>query len=144
MRVWRWWLVIRNLLLPSPSAEGQPRKLLQGSGKQWYDISSADVVGVAEPQRDQIIVLRRSRGRFVSLLLRGLWLALRLLIGHRRTVRRWRESVSALTNKMFWMEYLQQPAASPRTSLADAAGCWELGIDRGDHAQTQDPLLQLD
>ncbi len=116
LRVWRCWLVIRNLLLPSPSAEAEPRKLLQGSGEQWYDISSADVVGVAEPQREQILVLRRSRGRFVRILLRGLWLALRLLVGHRRSVRRWRESVSTLTSQTFWIGYLSA-IRHPRSAI---------------------------
>ncbi len=141
MRVWRWWLVIRNLLLPSPATEAQPRKLLQGSGEQWYDISSADVVGVAEPQREQIIVLRRSRDRFVRLLLRGLWLALRLLIGHRRAVRRWRENAFLLMKNAFWLEYLS--ADRHLSSAEDGKRITDSGI-RGDHAQTKDPLLQLD
>src|SRR5579884_571237 len=151
LRVWRWWLVIRNLLLPSPSAEAHPRKLLQGSGEQWYDIPSADVVGVAEPQRGQIVVLRRSRGRFVRLLLRGLWLAFRLLVGHRRAVRRWQQSVSALTSQTFWMEYLPAIRYPPKTRAGrrnrQTDRGWrttDSGIDRGDHAQAQDTLLQLD
>jgi galactofuranosylgalactofuranosylrhamnosyl-N-acetylglucosaminyl-diphospho-decaprenol beta-1,5/1,6-galactofuranosyltransferase len=141
LRAWRWWLVARNLILSSPSAEAQPRKLWHGSGEQWYDISWADVVAVAEPQRAHLIVLRRSRRRFVRLLLRGLWLAFRLLGGHRRAVRRWRASVSTLTSREFWMEYLHQPAAPARDALAGAAGWCKIGISRRDHAQAQDSLL---
>ncbi len=108
MRIRRWWLVFRNLLLPSPSAAAQPRKMLYGSGEQWYDIADADVVSVAESHRTHPFLLRRSRRRFVHLLLRGCGLTLRLLSGHRRAVRRWRASVSMLTNRTFWMEYLQR------------------------------------
>lgn len=106
MRIWRWWLVCRNLLLPSPSPEARPLKVLQGSGEQWYDVSNTDVVGVAEPHCARIVVLRRSRSRFVRLLIRGAWLAFRLLCSHRRAVLRWRSSVPTLTSREFWMEYL--------------------------------------
>jgi len=106
LRAWRWWLVFRNLLRPSPSPDAQPRKVLQGHGEQWYDVASADIVAVAESHRTPILVLRRSRGRFVRLLLRGGWLALRLLGSHRRTVHRWRASASSLTSQMFWREQL--------------------------------------
>ncbi|MHB1425185.1 MAG: hypothetical protein ACYC3I_18595, partial [Gemmataceae bacterium] len=114
LRIWRWRLVIRNLLLPSPSSEARPQWVLQGSGEQWYNIARADVVGVDEPHHQQVIVLRRSRGCFVRLIFRGLWLALRLLGGHRRAVRRWKASLSTLASRTFWMEYLHAPASLHR------------------------------
>jgi galactofuranosylgalactofuranosylrhamnosyl-N-acetylglucosaminyl-diphospho-decaprenol beta-1,5/1,6-galactofuranosyltransferase len=154
LRAWRWWLVIRNLLLPSPSVKTRPRKLLHGSGEQWYDISCADVLAVVEPQHARIIVLRRSRGRFVRLLLRGTWLALRLLVGHRLAVRRWQANARALTSREFWMEHLrrpdtQQPYSEPRPSgsgcfrrsLTVAARTATTDIERGNHAQAQGSLL---
>ena len=147
-RVWRWWLVLRNLLLPSPSSEDRPRKMLQGSGEQWYDVGNADVVGVAEPHRTGVVVLRRSRSRFVRLLLRGCWLALRLLGGHRSAVRRWRASVPMLTSRRFWTEHLHRPTSllpqsEPRTlgsgsedrSLTVAAQSADYGLNRENYAQ---------
>jgi galactofuranosylgalactofuranosylrhamnosyl-N-acetylglucosaminyl-diphospho-decaprenol beta-1,5/1,6-galactofuranosyltransferase len=117
LRLWRWWLVLRNLLLPSPSAEARPRKVLHGSGEQWYHISTADVVGVAESHHDRVVVLRRSRGRFVRSLLRGFWLALRLLGGHRRAVRRWRASAATLTSRPFWLEHLKRKSCKNSRSF---------------------------
>jgi galactofuranosylgalactofuranosylrhamnosyl-N-acetylglucosaminyl-diphospho-decaprenol beta-1,5/1,6-galactofuranosyltransferase len=108
LRVWRWWLVLRNLLLPSPSADARPQKVLHGGGEQWYDVGSADVVEIIEPHCPHAIVLRRSRSRFIRLLLRGCWLTLGLLSSHRRTVRRWRASNAVLTSRSFWMEHLQR------------------------------------
>jgi galactofuranosylgalactofuranosylrhamnosyl-N-acetylglucosaminyl-diphospho-decaprenol beta-1,5/1,6-galactofuranosyltransferase len=107
-RVWRWLLVLRNLLFPSPSPETRPQRVFKGTGEQWYHISRADVVAVAEPHRTHMVVLRRSRGRFIRLMLRGSWLALRLLAGHRRAVRHWRASVATLTSRTFWAEHLQR------------------------------------
>jgi galactofuranosylgalactofuranosylrhamnosyl-N-acetylglucosaminyl-diphospho-decaprenol beta-1,5/1,6-galactofuranosyltransferase len=107
LRLWRWRLVLRNLLLPSPSTEVQPRQLLHGSGEQWYNVANAEVVGVVGPYRSDVVVLRRSRSRFIRLLLRGSWLALRLLSSHRRTVRRWRASAYTLASRLFWMGHLR-------------------------------------
>jgi galactofuranosylgalactofuranosylrhamnosyl-N-acetylglucosaminyl-diphospho-decaprenol beta-1,5/1,6-galactofuranosyltransferase len=105
-RAWRWLLVLRNLLLPSPSLEASPQRILHGAGEQWYDVADADVVGVAEHQSKHRIMLRRSRGRFVWLFFRSIWLAIRLLVSHRRTVGRWRADAGTLTSRAFWMEYL--------------------------------------
>ncbi len=151
-RVWRWWLVFRNVLLPSPSERTLPQKLLLHDSEQWYDISSADVVAVAEPHHANIVVLRRSRSRFFRFLLRGMWLALRLLVGYHKAVRRWRVSASALTSRTFWMKHLRpiifqthlktrsadRYSNRSRTIVARTANS---GIDRGDHAQAQDSLL---
>jgi galactofuranosylgalactofuranosylrhamnosyl-N-acetylglucosaminyl-diphospho-decaprenol beta-1,5/1,6-galactofuranosyltransferase len=105
-RVRRLWLVLRNLLRPSPAAEAAPWYVLRGPGEQWYDVDNADVVGVAEPHREQVVILRRSRGRFVRLLLRGLRLSLELFLFHRRAVRRWRGSAPDLMSQTFWTAYL--------------------------------------
>jgi galactofuranosylgalactofuranosylrhamnosyl-N-acetylglucosaminyl-diphospho-decaprenol beta-1,5/1,6-galactofuranosyltransferase len=115
LRLWRWWLVLRNLMRSSPSGEEPPRKVLHGSGEQWYDIGCADVVSVAEPHRMGVLVLRRSRVRFIRLLLRGCWLAFRLLGGYRCAARRWRANSTAMMSRTFWMEYLHpDPAHRPQ------------------------------
>jgi galactofuranosylgalactofuranosylrhamnosyl-N-acetylglucosaminyl-diphospho-decaprenol beta-1,5/1,6-galactofuranosyltransferase len=119
-RLWRGWLILCNLLRPSPSPEAQPRYVLRGPGEQWYDITGTDVVGVEEPHRKQIIILRRSRRRFVWLLLHGVRLALTLLFCHRRAVRRWRAGAPELANRSFWTAYLHVPAAS---AVAEDALC---------------------
>jgi hypothetical protein len=111
-RIRRLWLVLRNLLLPSPAPETRPLFVLRGPGEQWYDIDNADVVGVEEPHREQVVIFRRSHGRFIRLLLRGLRLALELLFFHRRTVRRWRAGTAALKSRTFWTTYLHLPAAN--------------------------------
>jgi galactofuranosylgalactofuranosylrhamnosyl-N-acetylglucosaminyl-diphospho-decaprenol beta-1,5/1,6-galactofuranosyltransferase len=115
-RAWRWLLVLRNLLLPSPSSETRPQRMVNGSGEQWYDVAGVDVVGIAEPHREHLIMLRRSRGRFLLLFLRSLWLALRLLCSHRRAVGCWRAGAGTLKSRKFWMEYLlgQGKSSEPR------------------------------
>lgn len=136
VRLWRLWLVIRTLVRPSPSPRTRLRYVLRGPGEQWYDVAGADVVGVAEPHRDEIVVLRRSRGRFLRLVLRGILIAVRLLVSHRRIVRRWRAGAPELTSRAFWTSYLQLPAGVvPEDDL-----CFR---DRGDHAEDQSSLLQL-
>ena len=80
--------------------------MLHGNGEQWYNVADADVVGVEEPHHKHLLVLRRSRGCFVRLVFRSLWLALRLLAGHRRAVRRWRTGVATLASRTFWTEQL--------------------------------------
>lgn len=152
-RVWRWLLVLRNLLLPSPSSDVGPQQVLQGSGEQWYDIAGADVVAVAEPHRPHLLLLRRSRGRFVRLFFRGLWLAIRLLFSHRRAVRHWRADASTLTSQGFWTEFLQWQRRSSESrpsksgwegrSLTAAAQSSYCGIDRGNNESTKNSLLQL-
>ncbi len=107
MRAWRWLLVLRNALLPSPSSENRPQRVLNSSSEQWYDVAGADVVAVAEPHLSHLVVLRRSRGRFVRLFFRGLWLAIRLVASHRRTMRDWRAGAPALTSQAFWKDHLQ-------------------------------------
>ena len=129
--------MVRNLLWPSPSPETRPRYVLKGSGEQWYDVAGADVVGVEEPHRDAIVVLRRSRGRFVRLLLRGMRLALGLLVSHRRIVRRWRAGAPTLTSRKFWTVYGDFPAAG---AVREDVCCFR---DRGNHAENQSSLLQL-
>jgi galactofuranosylgalactofuranosylrhamnosyl-N-acetylglucosaminyl-diphospho-decaprenol beta-1,5/1,6-galactofuranosyltransferase len=109
-RVQRLWLVLRNAILPSPSPEAEPRRAVRSTSEQWYEIAGADVVAVEEPYRAEWVILRRSRGRFLRLLLRGLWLAFRLLSSHRRAVRRWQAEAPALMTQQFWGKYLGLPA----------------------------------
>jgi galactofuranosylgalactofuranosylrhamnosyl-N-acetylglucosaminyl-diphospho-decaprenol beta-1,5/1,6-galactofuranosyltransferase len=111
VRLRRLGLVFRNLVLSSPSAESKPEQLFRGGGEQWYNVAGADVVAVEEPHRDDLIVLRRSRGHFVRLLLRGLWLALRLICQHRRAARQWRLCSGQMMTRRFWAEYLGLSAA---------------------------------
>ncbi|MGH7172608.1 MAG: glycosyltransferase [Gemmataceae bacterium] len=136
-RLWRLWLVFRNLVRPSPSPETRPMYVLRGSGEQWYDVAAADVVGVEEPPRDQLIVLRRSRGRFVRLLFRGVRIAVALLVSHRRAVRRWRATAPELTSRAFWTAYLDLPAAGV---AVEKGSCFR---DRGTYAEDESSLLQL-
>lgn len=112
VRVRRLWLILRNLLRPSAAPDVRPRFVLRGPGEQWYDLGTADVVGVEEPYREQVVILRRSRGRFLRLLLRGCWLALKLLLFHRRAVRRWRAGAAELMSRKFWTAYLPISTAS--------------------------------
>lgn len=130
-------LVFRNLLRPSPPPQSQARLVLRGPGEQWYHVAGADVVGVEEPHHDQLVVLRRSRGRFLRLLLRGVRLALTLLVFHRRAVRRWRAGAPELTSPAFWKEHLSVPTAG--VAPKDVP-CFR---ERGDHAEDQSSLLQL-
>jgi len=136
-RMWRLWLVLRNLVRASPSPETRPLYVLKGPGEQWYDVAGADVVGVDEPHRDKLVILRRSRARFVQLLLRGLRLALELLVAHRRVARRWRAGTPELTSRAFWTTYLHLPAAGV---VWEDARCLP---DRGNHVEDQNSLLQL-
>jgi galactofuranosylgalactofuranosylrhamnosyl-N-acetylglucosaminyl-diphospho-decaprenol beta-1,5/1,6-galactofuranosyltransferase len=111
-------LVLRNLLRPSPAPETRPLFILRGPGEQWYDLGAVDVVGVEEPHRQQVVILRRLRGRFLRLLLRGCWLALKLLLFHRRAVRCWRASAPELTSRKFWTGCL--PMSTARAVREDA------------------------
>src|SRR5579883_955664 len=124
-RAWRWLLVLRNLLLPSPSTETPPKRILPPNGEQWYDVAGADVVGLADATSAHLTVLRRSRGRFIWLLLRSLWTAIRLLVTHRRALGRWRADAGTLTTRAFWKEYLreQRKSAEPRPLGSDPLNC---------------------
>src|SRR5262249_417627 len=112
-----------------------------------------DVVGIAESERGQLIVLRRSRGRFTWLFFRSLWLAIRFLGSHRRAVGRWRVGARSLTSRQFWMEYLQWQSCSSEQRpvgtglhnrcLSVTAQRIDCGLNRGNNEQTQDSLLQL-
>jgi galactofuranosylgalactofuranosylrhamnosyl-N-acetylglucosaminyl-diphospho-decaprenol beta-1,5/1,6-galactofuranosyltransferase len=135
-RLWRLWLVLRNLMRPSPAPETPMQYVLRGPGEQWYDIAGADVIGVEELHRDKLVMLRRSRGRFVRLLLRGAWIALGLLVSHHRVVRRWRTGAPELTSREFWTAYLHLSSA---VIGENACGFG----DRGNHAENQGSLLQL-
>jgi galactofuranosylgalactofuranosylrhamnosyl-N-acetylglucosaminyl-diphospho-decaprenol beta-1,5/1,6-galactofuranosyltransferase len=106
IRVRRLWLVLRNVVLSSPPRTAKPCRAVRADGEQWYTVSGADVLAVDETSREDLVVLRRSRGRFVQLLLRGLWLALRLFGSHRRAARRWQTEAPPLTTSPFWGEYL--------------------------------------
>jgi galactofuranosylgalactofuranosylrhamnosyl-N-acetylglucosaminyl-diphospho-decaprenol beta-1,5/1,6-galactofuranosyltransferase len=97
--------VVRNLVRPGPPADAYPVGVLRPADEQWYAVAGHDVLAV-EARPGEWLVLRRSRGRFVRLLLRGLWLALRLFGGQRRAARRWRREAVALTGRRFWGEYL--------------------------------------
>jgi galactofuranosylgalactofuranosylrhamnosyl-N-acetylglucosaminyl-diphospho-decaprenol beta-1,5/1,6-galactofuranosyltransferase len=142
-RAWRFRLVLRNFLLPSPSPDARPQRVLPGGGEQWYDVAGADVVGVAANCRSHIVLLRRSRGNFVRLFFRGIRLALRLLFSHRRAVRRWRAGASMLTSQEFWRDHLQMQNAdvAPRMfrrgkvqrSLLVTAQITDRGFDRGNN-----------
>jgi galactofuranosylgalactofuranosylrhamnosyl-N-acetylglucosaminyl-diphospho-decaprenol beta-1,5/1,6-galactofuranosyltransferase len=101
----RWRLLWRNFTRCSPSPDAAPRHTVK-SGEQWYDIADADVVAVDESRRRECLVLRRSRSHFVDLFIRGVWLALRLFVSHRRTTRRWREGGKTLNSFDFWTRYL--------------------------------------
>jgi galactofuranosylgalactofuranosylrhamnosyl-N-acetylglucosaminyl-diphospho-decaprenol beta-1,5/1,6-galactofuranosyltransferase len=96
--------VVRNLVRPSPPAGAAPAGVLRPADEQWYAVAGHEVVAVGDS--GGWLVLRRSRGRFVRLLLRGLWLALRLFGGQRGAVRRWRGAAPALAGRPFWAEYL--------------------------------------
>jgi galactofuranosylgalactofuranosylrhamnosyl-N-acetylglucosaminyl-diphospho-decaprenol beta-1,5/1,6-galactofuranosyltransferase len=110
--------VMRNLVRSGPPADSRPLCVLRPADEQWYAVAGQEVVAVgARP--GEWLVLRRSRGRFVRLLLRGLWLALRLLAGQRRTARRWREGAPALAGRPFWREYLG-PGASRQKEIKRA------------------------
>lgn len=135
-RFWRLRLVFRNLVRPSPSLEARMRYVLTGPGEQWYDVAGTDVVGVEELHRDKLVVLRRSRGCFVRLLLRGARIAFGLLVSHRCALRRWRAGAPELTSRAFWTAYLPLPPAVIR----EHACCFG---DRGNHAEDQSSLLQL-
>lgn len=101
------WLAhfVRNLFRTALSAE-EPRHAIRAADERWYGVAGCDVVAVEDPYRDDLVVLRRSRGRFVRLLLRGLGLAVRLVVSHRRAAWRWRCGLRALTGEGFWREYL--------------------------------------
>ena len=105
LRAGRWRQVVRNLVRPGPPADSRPCRALRPADEQWYAVAGQDVLAVEAP-RGGWLVLRRSRGRFVRLLLRGLWLALRLLGGQRRAARRWRVEAPALAGRPFWRAYL--------------------------------------
>lgn len=105
-RIGRLLLVLQNIVRGSPRADAAPDRVIQPADEQWYGIAGADVVAVEESGRTDLVVLRRSRGRFVRLLLRGIGLAVWLLVGHRRAVRRWQEGAPGLTTPRFWQEYL--------------------------------------
>ena len=100
--------LVRNLVRPSPPPAARPRHAIPGADERWYGVAGADVVAVDDAHRPDLVVLRRSRGRFVRLLGRGLWLALRLLGSYRRAVRRWRQGYPALTTRPFWREHLSK------------------------------------
>ncbi len=127
LRAGRWRQVIRNLLRPGPPADSPPACVLRPADEQWYAVAGRDVVAV-ESGRGEWLVLRRSRGRFVRLLLRGLWLALRLVGGQRRAARRWRAAAPALAGRPFWREYLglgagrnQETKKATQGAMGDAA-----------------------
>jgi len=130
IRARRLWLVLRNAVLPSPPRDTPPRNVIRADGEQWYTVSDTDVLAVDETSRKDLVILRRSRGRFVWLLLRGLWLALRLFGSHRRTVRRWRKETPAITTPQFWGEYLafstsperERRDSTPRRSRSGLVG----------------------
>lgn len=117
--------VLRNLLRPSPTADAKALHALQSGGEQWFDVAGADVVAIDEPHREELVILRRSRSRFVRLLLRGLWLSLRLLVSHRRTVRNWRTGVVPLMTRQFWKDYLR-----PAAGVARAEAPLDRDLDR--------------
>jgi galactofuranosylgalactofuranosylrhamnosyl-N-acetylglucosaminyl-diphospho-decaprenol beta-1,5/1,6-galactofuranosyltransferase len=126
----RWRLVLRNLLRASPSEEAGPQRTLRGGGEQWYDVADVDVVTVDESHRSECVVLRRSRSRFVRLMLRGVWFAIRLLICHRRIARKWRAATPTLTSQAFWKKYLNMPQNSLVRSGANALPCASRRIER--------------
>ncbi len=100
-------------------AEGPAhRRLVRG----WQALSGEPEVSPTRPHYRlarlalvacNLVVPRRSRKLFTRLLGRGLWLALRLLAGHRRSVRAWREGAAALTTRPFWRERLGVRADLP-------------------------------
>jgi galactofuranosylgalactofuranosylrhamnosyl-N-acetylglucosaminyl-diphospho-decaprenol beta-1,5/1,6-galactofuranosyltransferase len=136
--------VVRNLVRPGPPADALPAGVLRPADEQWYVIAGHDVVAVAGPG-GRPLVLRRARGRFVRLLLRGVWLALRLLGGQRRSVRRWCQGAPALTGRPFWGAYLgraQEITKAVQGAIGDAAApaaAVSCGEER--YAGDQGPLL---
>lgn len=118
----RWRLVLCNLLRASPSAEAGPQRTLRG-GEQWYEVADVDVVTVDESHRSECVVLRRSRSRFVRLLLRGVWLGIRLLICHCWMARKWRAAMPTLTSQVFWKKYLNMSENVPVRASSDALPC---------------------
>jgi hypothetical protein len=118
--------------------------VLRPADEQWYAVAGHDVVAVAAPGGRRL-VLRRARGWFVRLLLRGLGLALRLLGGQRRAVRRWRQGAPALAGRPFWGAYLgrtQEITKAVQGAIGDAAApvaAVSCGEER--YAGDQGPLL---
>ena len=58
----------------------------------------------------------------MRLLLRGLWLALRLLVGQRRAARCWRTEGPALAGRAFWREYLGAGAGREKETMGATKG----------------------
>jgi galactofuranosylgalactofuranosylrhamnosyl-N-acetylglucosaminyl-diphospho-decaprenol beta-1,5/1,6-galactofuranosyltransferase len=106
-------LLVRNLVRPSPPADAMPRHALQVDDETAQGVGRFDVVAVDSPYQTDLVVLRRSRGHFLRLFLRGLGLGLRLVVAHGRAARRWREGAPALTTRQFWSAYLSLPPRLP-------------------------------
>jgi hypothetical protein len=88
-------------------------------------VAGTDVVALADPYAPDYLVLRRSRGRFARLLLRGVLAGLRLAVQHRGIRGRWRAAFGRLTGPEFWHRYLGlRPAPGRRGSgeLAEGGG----------------------
>jgi galactofuranosylgalactofuranosylrhamnosyl-N-acetylglucosaminyl-diphospho-decaprenol beta-1,5/1,6-galactofuranosyltransferase len=123
--------VVRNLLRPDPPADAFPVAVLRPADEQWYAVAGRDVVAVAV-RPGEWLVLRRARGRFVRLLLRGLGLALRLLVGQRRAARGWRAAAAGLAGRPFWAGHLRPDVgqdigikSAKKGAIADAAAPYE-------------------
>lgn len=108
-RLRRWWQVVRNLVCRSPGWAAQPTLTVRPEAEQWYALAGHDVVAVIE-DADKAVVLRRSRARFIPLMLQGLWVALRLALSYCRTARRWQQEAPTMTGPDFWRAHLGLPA----------------------------------
>jgi galactofuranosylgalactofuranosylrhamnosyl-N-acetylglucosaminyl-diphospho-decaprenol beta-1,5/1,6-galactofuranosyltransferase len=109
-------LLVRNLLLPSPLPNARPSYVIDKTACKWRSLGTEDVFAVAEETSNSWIVYRRSRARFVELLVSGTWLAVRLLLRHRTTRRSWRDGARALTTHSFWLRFtgMESKAITPR------------------------------
>jgi galactofuranosylgalactofuranosylrhamnosyl-N-acetylglucosaminyl-diphospho-decaprenol beta-1,5/1,6-galactofuranosyltransferase len=96
--------LVRNATLPDPSPSAPLERVIEERASDWYAVRGADVVAVTG--KVDGVVLRRSRTRFLRLLLRSAWLSVRLFFEHRRVVRAWRDGASRLTTMDFWRDYL--------------------------------------
>jgi hypothetical protein len=116
--------LMRQLLLPSPPPDALPTYALRKVDENWYAMRSADVVAMDDLCSEDLIVLRRDRRLFVRLLVRGVGTVLRLLLTHRRTVRRWKAEAPRLTKVSFWRRYLglATPASPSSTQTASHPG----------------------
>jgi galactofuranosylgalactofuranosylrhamnosyl-N-acetylglucosaminyl-diphospho-decaprenol beta-1,5/1,6-galactofuranosyltransferase len=109
--------ILRNLILPSPSAEAPPRYSLPADA-HWWDIARHDVIVLDDPNQTYLEVRRRDRNSFLGIGMAALRHAVRLFLGYPDIRKRYRDAAPHWSDEQFWWKYLQVDQAEGLHNLS--------------------------